>query len=114
VDAPAQPSTRFRDLADLSTFARAAIVEADALATALRSEAVRRRLTLPAQITVPADGGWRAGYARIARDAPALVDRDITAAVETVSRFINPVLDGSTAGRWDPHRLTWTNAGDSP
>jgi Nucleotidyl transferase AbiEii toxin, Type IV TA system len=113
VEGPPQPSTRYRDLADLSTFARTAVVEADALATALRSEAARRRLTLPAQVTVPTDRGWRAGYARVARDAPALVDRDIMAAVDTVCRFIDPVLDGSAAGRWDPHRLTWINAGDS-
>lgn len=111
VGAPAQRSTRYRDLADLATFARTAIVEASALATALRSEAARRRLTLPARITLPADGGWRAGYARVARDATALIDRDLLAAVETVSRFIDPVLDGSAQGRWYPHRLAWTDAG---
>jgi hypothetical protein len=108
LDAPPLPSTRYRDLADLSTFARTLAVDAEALAIALRSEVARRGLVLPAQVTIPGDGGWRAGYARVARDAPALVDRDITAAVETVSRFINPILDGSAAGRWDPTRLMWT------
>src|SRR5439155_9307526 len=112
IDAPPLPSTRYRDLADLSTFARTAVVEAGPLVAALQSEAARRALTLPAQVTVPADGGRRAGYARVARDAPALVDRNIAAALETVSRFINPVLDGSAAGRWDPQRLSWTNATD--
>lgn len=111
-DAPPQPSTRYRDLADLSAFARTAIVEADALMTALRSEAARRRLTLPARVMVPADRGWRTGYARVMRDAPAVLDRDLTAATETVCRFIDPVLDGSASGRWDPRRLTWI-AGDS-
>jgi Nucleotidyl transferase AbiEii toxin, Type IV TA system len=96
-DATPLPSTRYRDLADLSTFARTAVVEAEELAVALRSETERRGLTLPHKVAVPADGGWRAGYLRVARGVPALVDRDIAAAVETVSRFIDPVLDGSAA-----------------
>ncbi len=107
VGAPAVSSTRYRDLADLAAFARTAVVEAHALKAALRSEQVRRGLRLPTKITIPSDGGWRAGYARVVRDAHGLVDRDIAAAIEIVSRFINPVLDGTAAGRWDPVRLTW-------
>jgi hypothetical protein len=103
------PSTRYRDLADLSMFAHTAVVEAAMLGTAVRTEAARRGLTLPAQIAVPRDGGWRAGYARVTRDVPALVDRDIASAVETVSRFIDPVLDESATGRWDPEQLAWAH-----
>ena len=38
------------------------------------------------------------GYARVARDAPALFNQNIAAALETVSRFIDPALDGSAGG----------------
>lgn len=41
-----------------------------------------------------------------------VADRDITAATDTLRRFIDPVLDASVSDRWDPRRLTWI-AGDS-
>jgi hypothetical protein len=108
-DQPA-PSTRYRDLADLAIFSHTARVDARALAIALSSEAMRRALTLPDRLVAPQAPGWRAGYSRIARDTPGLVERDVSAAIETVGRFIDPVLGHAAAGRWNPKSLTWDRA----
>ena len=100
--APAQPSTRYRDLVDLAVFARTTRVDAGALIGAVRSERRHRRLALPKRLTVPSTADWPAGYAREIRNAPAVVDRTLDAAVETVRRFIDPILEGNAAGVWDP------------
>jgi hypothetical protein len=107
VGAPAVPSTRYRDLADLATFAHTANVEATDLTVALRSQARRRGLELPDQLFVPTGSRWPAGYARVARDVPGLEERDLEAAMTTVGGFIDPVLSHVASGRWDPERLRW-------
>lgn len=83
----AEPSSRYRDLADLVSFAHNAAVDAASLTTALRSEERRRGLALPDHIAIPQTGGWPSGYARVARDAPGVVERDLASALETASRF---------------------------
>jgi hypothetical protein len=105
---PAQPSTRYRDLADLAAVARQATVDASRLAGALRSEAARRGLDLPDRISVPTEAGWTAGYARVAREIRWLPDRTVDAALETVGRFIDPLLGGGLAGgSWNHGTLAW-------
>jgi hypothetical protein len=103
----AQPSTRYRDLADLAAIARRATVDARRLAAALLSEATRRALDLPDHIAVPTEAGWSAGYARVARDIRWLPDRTVDAALETVGRFIDPVLGGLAEGLWNHDILAW-------
>ena len=105
-----QPSTRFRDLADLAIFAHAISVGATELGVALESEAKRRGLALPDRLTVPTGVDWPSGYARVARDAPQLKERDLASAVETVARFIDPALARTARGRWDPATLRWQDA----
>lgn len=109
-DGPPVPSTRYRDLADLATFAHTAKVKAEALTVALESEARRRGLELPDQLPTPTGPGWPAGYARVARDAPGLEEQDLEAAMATVGRLIDPVLSGKATGRWNPHELRWESA----
>jgi hypothetical protein len=104
-----QPSTRYRDLVDVTMFARTTMFRAEALIRAVRSEAARRGLTLLDQLTVPSTPDWPAGYAREARTLPALVDRDLRSATDTAKRLVDPVLSGVAAGRWDPPALTWTS-----
>jgi hypothetical protein len=70
-------STRYRDLFDLVVFAHTATIDAQSLAVALRSEAVRRSLALPDRLTKPLGSGWPAGYARVARETPQLAERDL-------------------------------------
>jgi hypothetical protein len=108
-----EPSTRFRDLADLAIFAHSISVGADELGVALASEAERRCLSLPERFAVPGGRNWPSGYARVARDAPQLRERDLASAVETVAGFIDPVLTGVAQGRqWDPARLRWCERGE--
>jgi hypothetical protein len=100
-------STRYRDLADLAMFARTARVDAPHLRAALNSEAARRNLQLPTALPILDWPGWRAGYSRATRDTPGLAEKDLDSALATVRRFIDPVLDGTAVGRWNPERLAW-------
>ncbi|MBA3877852.1 MAG: hypothetical protein C0498_13185 [Anaerolinea sp.] len=104
---PAQASTRYRDLADLALIAHTQRVAAEPLERALASEAQRRNLNLPAILPTPDAPGWRAGYARVARDVPGLLERDLDSAVATVRRLTDPILAGTTTGSWEPNRLSW-------
>jgi hypothetical protein len=104
---PAQVSTRYRDLADLAVIAHTQQVDASALWTALASESNRRGVELPASFSVPSAPGWRAGYARVAKDAPGLTERDVEAATATVKRFLDPVLGKTATGSWRPDRQGW-------
>jgi hypothetical protein len=100
-------SSRYRDLADIATFAHTVSVESAALTAAIRSEVRHRGLPLPDRITLPMFGDWRAGYARVARDVPGLAERDVDSALAVASRLLDPVLAGAAKGRWDPVRLRW-------
>lgn len=104
---PAQPSTRYRDLADLAVIAHTQHLDAEQVVRAVRSEARRRSLTLPDGLPTPDAPGWRAGYARVAHDVPVLVEQDLDNAVLTVRRLVDPILDSRAAGSWDPDHLTW-------
>lgn len=103
-----EPSSRYRDLADLAVFAHTASVQAPLLKRALGSEAQRRGMLLPERLAVPVDEGWSRGYARVAREAPRLQERDLQAALVTARVFIDPVLEGHAVGSWDSERLRWT------
>lgn len=105
-----EPSTRYRDVIDLAIFAHIAAVDANALTAALTSEAARRGLLLPDRIPAPQGPGWPAGYSRVARETPGLVERDLRAAIDTAGRFINPVLGHVATGRWHAEALAWGDA----
>ncbi len=109
-----QPSRRFRDLADLAIFAHTISVGAAELGVALASEAKRRGLTLPDHLATPTGADWPSGYARVARDAPQLKERDLASAVETVARFIDPALSEIAQGQWNPRELRWQDADSAP
>lgn len=102
-----EPSSRYRDLADLAVFAHTATVNAEQLAAALESEATRRGVALPLSVSVPTEQNWTSGYVRVARDAPLLAERDLTAALQTVRRFIDPILERQAKGGWDHSTLQW-------
>ena len=107
-DAKPVESTRYRDLADLVLIARRATLKAAALGTALRRQASYRGLELPTQLRPPENPSWEIGYARTARDIPGPIERDLASAAATATRFIDPVLQGSARGGWDPDRQVWT------
>jgi len=107
VGRPGQVTTRYRDLADLAVIANTQSVDASALRKALASEASRRGIELPTTFTAPDAAGWRAGYARVARDVPRLAERDFEAASAMIKRFLDPILGGDVAGSWRPDRQRW-------
>lgn len=101
-------------MADLAIFAHTISVGAAELGVALTSEAKRRSLVLPDTLAAPIGRDWPSGYARVARDAPQLKERDLVSAVEIVGRFIDPVLSEIAQGHWSPRELCWQDADADP
>jgi hypothetical protein len=101
------PSTRYRDLIDLVAIAIAASVEAGPQIAAVRSEAKRRGLRLPERFEVPDRQRWDSGYAAEARRSLLPIARTLDEALATVRPFLNPLLDGTASGRWNPHKAQW-------
>jgi hypothetical protein len=103
------PSTRYKDLVDLVAIVSQATVEAASQQAALKSEADRRGIALPHAFAVPDRALWESGYAAEAtrsmlKTAPTLKD-----ALAVVIPFLNPLLDGTAAGGWDPNRGCWAS-----
>jgi hypothetical protein len=103
----ANPSTRYRDLVDLVAIVIAASVEAESLREALASEADRRTIILPDRFTVPDRALWERGYAAEAGRSLLWVARTLDEADLIVRSFLDPLLDGSARGRWDPRDNRW-------
>lgn len=102
-----QPSTRFRDLVDLVAIISGATVEASAQTTALRSEEQRRRITLPQQFDVPDRNTWEGGYAREANASLLPGAKTLDEALGVVRPFIDPLLQRSATGHWNPGSARW-------
>ena len=101
------PSTRFKDLVDLVAIVISASVDAGPQLKALRSEADRRGITLPGGFGVPDRALWERGYAAEAGRSLLPVAHSLDDALATVTPFLDPLLDGSAAGTWDPERRQW-------
>ena len=104
-----RPSTRYRDLVDLVSIVTGASVQAEAQRAAIESEAARRALQLPTSFDVPDRSLWEPGYASEAARSllPHAHTLDETRGI--VRSFIDPLLDGSATGRWDPGRGEWVS-----
>lgn len=101
------PSTRYKDLIDLVAIVRTRPVEAGPQIAALRSEAGRRGLRLPEQLTVPDRALWEPGYAAEAH-RPLLPDTwTLDEALAAVSPFADPLLDRTARGTWHPGDAHW-------
>ena len=101
------PSTRYKDLVDLVAIIITSIIDADSQTDALRSEASRRGLVLPDQFGVPDLALWEKGYAAEAGRSTLPVARTLTDALVLVRWFVDPILEGSARGRWEPSTHTW-------
>lgn len=102
------PSTRYRDLVDLVAIVISASVDAAPQVTALRSEADRRGIALPVRFSVPDRALWEQGYAAEAGRSLLPVAHTLDEALATVTPFLDPLLEGSAGGRWDPEHRRWT------
>ncbi len=101
------PSTRYKDLVDLVAIASAASVAADAQLTALRSEAERRGIELPAVFEAPDREAWKRGYEAEAARSLLEVAATLEEALALVKPFIDPLLDGTARGKWDQRAGRW-------
>jgi hypothetical protein len=101
------PSTRYRDLVDLVAIAQSASVPATLLGIAVRSESARRAIDMPPRIIVPDRGLWESGYAAEARRSLLSETTRLNDAIELVGALLDPVLDGTARGRWDPVMARW-------
>jgi hypothetical protein len=98
------PSTRYRDLVDLVAIVLSAPAEAEPHLTALRSEAQWRGLQLPGRFVVLDQGLWQRGYTAETGRSLLARARTLNEAIAMVTPFLDPLLDGSTRGRWDPQK----------
>lgn len=98
-------SSRYRDLVDLVLISETSHVAGAATQAALRSEALRRGLTLPTALISPGPG-WPGGYRREAlRHRRGDIPTELTEALERVGRLINPLLNGTrNGGHWEPYK----------
>ena len=102
-----RPSSREKDLVDLTLIASFRPLDAAQLRVALATEFRRRGLEPIDAFTVPSH--WGAAYRRLAGAtalstiAPTVVD-----AFAVTSRLLDPILDVTvTSGTWDPARRIW-------
>ncbi|MFC4563829.1 nucleotidyl transferase AbiEii/AbiGii toxin family protein [Nocardiopsis mangrovi] len=102
-----RPSTRFKDLVDLVSVITQTRPPADLQLKALRSEAERRNLALPHRFTVPDRGLWEPGYAAEAARALSLPARTLDGALSLVSPFLDPLLEETAEGDWNPQAGIW-------
>lgn len=105
-----QPSTRYKDLVDLVAIVHHATVAASLQREALVKEGRRRGLSLPKRFDVPDRQMWEQGYRAEARRTTGLDEANLDAALTTVTPFLNPLLEGTATGSWDPLTQTWLDA----
>jgi hypothetical protein len=103
----ANPSTRYRDLIDLVAVIGGLTLDAAPVREAIRSEARRRDVELPAEFNAPDRDLWLRGYAQEARRSRFEVAPSLDEALAIVKPCLDPVLDGTAAGRWSPASQRW-------
>ena len=102
------PSTRYKDLVDIVAIVISTSVDVESQLTALRSEEDRRGITLPVCFSVPDRVLWERGYPAEAGRSLLPVARTLDDALAIVAPFLDPLLDGSATGAWDPEHRRWT------
>lgn len=102
-----RPSTRFKDLVDLVAIVNEVSVATDLQIAALRSEAERRGIALPATFDVPDREIWDRGYAAEAGRSLLTIGGTVDEALRVVRPFVEPLLAGTASGRWDPKHREW-------
>jgi Nucleotidyl transferase AbiEii toxin, Type IV TA system len=102
-----RPSTRYKDLVDLVSIVSRASVAAEPQLTALVSEAERRHVTLPTRFGIPDRALWAPGYAAEAGRSLLSLGRTLIEALAIVGTFVDPLLDRTAAGAWDPGARRW-------
>jgi predicted nucleotidyltransferase component of viral defense system len=98
-------STRSKDLVDLVLIGTLAEPHAGPLGTALQAAFQGRdRQPLPTALPLP-PAVWAQSYAAQARNLD--LPTDLATAHAHAARLVDPVLQGTATGRWDPTRRQW-------
>lgn len=109
-----EANTRWRDFADVYSLIRIHRVEADELRASLDTVASYRRVTLgallPGLALMPerAQPRWRAWRSRMNREHD--LPEQFSELLDALAKFADPVLAGTTARSWNPHRASWETA----
>lgn len=104
-----RPSTRYRDLVDLVAISRNAVLDAEQLREAVDSEASRRQIVLPKSFSVPDRTLWEGGYQRESKRSLLTIAQTLDEALTIVRSFIDPILDGTATGTWNPDSAMWAS-----
>lgn len=102
-----RPSTRYKDLVDLVSIVTGAAVAAGPQLAAIASEARRRGVTPSVRFDVPDTALWEPGYAAEAARSLLTIARTLDEALAVVRPCLDPLLDGTAVGTWDPHGGLW-------
>jgi hypothetical protein len=103
-----RPNSRVKDLPDLALLAAAGPLDAGRLRAALQQTfTFRRTHDVPAGFPDP-PALWEAPYASISQ-ADGLPWATLEEVVAAARSFLEPVLAGSLAARWDPSSWSWTS-----
>lgn len=108
-----RPNSRMKDLLDLALVAREPALKpsptiraVDVLAALQHSFAARARQALPSAVPPPPPE-WRARYGRV-RALNALPWQSIDDVHAEAARFLDPILQGTARGTWDPYAHAWS------
>lgn len=105
-------SSRYRDLADILLISQQERINGLAASQALHQEAEQRRrrgtdLTLPRSFAAPG-ADWHAKYPSAAGLVLGLRGcRTFPEAARAARTFLDPLLDGTATGDWDPASAAW-------
>lgn len=109
---PEGASNRYRDLADLLLISQQEKIDGAAAHQAIQQEAAQRRqrgtdVTLPQAFEAPGPD-WNDKYPGAADLVLGLQGcRTFTEAAQAAQTFLNPLLDGTVTGHWDPTQAAW-------
>lgn len=111
-----QPSTRYRDLADIVRLIRSSIIDAARLREVLGHEQQRRGIVLPQQLQPPSSR-WAESFPRAAQgfaEYPAEYHQ-LDVSLTHAGACLNPVLSGKIiAGYWDHVSRSWQAVEELP
>jgi hypothetical protein len=102
-----RPNTRVKDLPDIALLASAQVLDASRVRSGLEQTfTFRATHPLPPCFPPPAVE-WERPYAAMARE-DGLRWPDLAAVAAAATAFLDPVLAGTSSGRWDPAVWRWS------
>ncbi|WP_373044325.1 nucleotidyl transferase AbiEii/AbiGii toxin family protein [Vulgatibacter sp.] len=101
-----RPNSRIKDLPDLALLASIGALEASRLGEALEQTfTFRKTHALPASLSDP-PSAWERPYVAMAR-ADGLAWSTLDEVTDAARAFLDPILRGERAARWDPTAWRW-------